>query len=354
MTRHSLEILVGAGLLFGSLTACKPPGGDSQPSSSTTGGAEDTTSAVLDTEGECPGVPSPECGEDMMCPEGELCSGCLCVPIPDDCGDNAECVSDAECGSDSACIDCLCVHECSLLPLAGCTSHEDCEGTTICAGAPGCECVEDLGCTEEDECRSNFDCDGTTCHPVSCTCDGIGCACTSNEECGDGMVCQACECITPPGESDPEGDCERDFEPPEACNPAIDIVATEVGCDGDALTVSVTYAEPIDPEPGVQTTRALELWDDADNYVLRMFASASQFEPGPYECEIIVVGQMAAPLGPDDVCQISEDGNRFEYRLSAESAMLAGAPLGAVAAYAQNSDPSYHFDMTDSYPFPCP
>ena len=309
----------------------------------------------MDTDGEdCPGGASPQCIDDSMCGEGELCSGCSCVPIPEDCGNDAQCINDADCGTDSACIDCQCVHECSLVPLAGCTSHDDCDGNTICAGAPGCECVENLGCTEQDECRSNFDCDGTTCNPVSCACDGIGCACTSNDECDDGMLCQACECITPSGEADPEGDCERDFEPPRACNPAIDIVATDVACDGDALTVSVTYAEPVVPEPIVQTTRALEFWDDADNYVLRMFASASQFEPGPYECEIILVGQSASPLGPGDTCQVSEDGNRFEYRLSAESAMLARAPLASVAAYAQNSDPAYHFDMTEQYPFSCP
>lgn len=355
MTRRSLGILAGTGLFFGTLAACKQDGsGDPPAPAPTTGEIDDTTGAPPQTGGECPGVEFPECEDDDMCEANELCSGCMCVPVPDDCAENAECITSADCGSDSTCVDCLCVHECSLIPLAGCTSHDDCEGDMICAGAPGCECVEDLGCTEQDECRSNFDCTDATCDPLSCTCDSTSCACTSNDECGAGEVCQACECVTPPGESDPEGDCERDFEPPRVCNPAIDIVATDVSCDGDALVVSVTYAEPVDPEPATQTTRALEIWDDSDNYVMRMFASASQFEPGPYVCEIILVGQMALALGPDDVCEVAEDGSRFEYRLSAESAMLAGVPLGSVAAYAQNADPNYHFDTTASYPFPCP
>lgn len=191
------------------------------------------------------------------------------------------------------------------------------------------------------------------CNFDTCTCED--CACTSNRECDEGTVCQACECVTPPGESDPEGDCQRDFMPAEKCNPAIDIVATEVACDGDAVTVAVTYAQsPIEPMPANQTTRVLELFDDADNLTLRMFATASLFEPGPYECELVIVGQAGVPLGPDDGCQISADGNRFEYRLSAESAGLVKGPLTSLAAYAQNADPAYHFDITALYPFACP
>jgi len=307
---------------------------------------------------ECPDNPDPACTTDAACGNNEACSACECVPLPDDCADpvNPECVADAECPQPGSCQACLCVLACSDTPGAECVTDDDCFDVGTCSEADGCVCIGEPVCGGPDaECTNDAECGDGTCDLDTCFCD-IPCECGKRGEgtCEAGEVCDGCDCVSAPGEADPRNDCADDFAAVE-CDPSIDIVGTAISCAGGEVTVAVTYAEtPIEAMPEILTERGVTFWDDADQAALGFFARATTTPtPSAYICDINIPGVMLSPLGPADTCSISRDGNRFDFVLSAESAMLALNPIATVSASTSNSNPSYHFDDTDHYPVVC-
>lgn len=122
-------------------------------------------------------------GNDLACPNGELCQGLRCGPpcVNDgDCGDGGECQDDGHC----------------RVP-GGCLSSADCvEAQTYCDVAQR-QCVP--GCQVDDDC---FD---ATLECVANACRERGCA--ANYQCAFGEVCEleSAQCVEAEGRHCEEG-----------------------------------------------------------------------------------------------------------------------------------------------------
>ncbi|MEM6989624.1 MAG: hypothetical protein AAF721_03980 [Myxococcota bacterium] len=292
--------------------------------------------------------PDPECTTSAACGNGELCSECMCVPIPSECGDSNECLEDSDCGPSEFCFDCACVHPCTMVDGASCLADDVCD-SGVC-DPRSCMCAEPGACTAADACQTDDDCTGSaTCDLESCTCSE-DCECgVEAETCREGTVCDGCNCNPLNGTLDPADDCDADGTPAE-CAPSLDLLATDVACDNGTITAVAQFDAPVEPTPATPARRILECLGDDGFLKLRMYASAPG-DGAPYECSLIIPGVMMADLGAADVCEIAADGS-FSFALSPESAMMALDPITSVFARSEASDP-YYYDDGEPIPVVC-
>ena len=241
----------------------------------------------------CPGVPDPECTTNAGCGLGEICSDCMCEPLPPECAGSPdpECVSDSDCEQLEVCTDCIC--------------------NSICDEVDGSDCEEDADCSRDEACVACF------CLPS----DDDGCprdaVCLVDQDCALGESCVDCSCVAPRTD-DPPNDC-TDGKLPLDCIPDIDLLDIDVTCSEGDITVAATVAggDPIAMPMGEQLRTV--------NFVTPNYGLIAMLETqaldGPY-------GPCTTPGGAGDSCGISADGTRWEFVLSAESRQEAEEAFG--------------------------
>jgi len=323
--------------------------GDEDPTGSDMdAGDDDDDDDDDDADGGTAGCgPDPECTTDAPCGNDEVCSQCVCVHK---CSGVGDCFDDDDCGPNERCESCMCAHPCAD-SLEGCTNDDDCESGSCNPMGCMCETLPEA-CGPSNECDADEDC-GTNevCNIGSCMCEPGECECQyGGPLCGDGEYCDGCNCQDAPGLEDPADDCEADGTPVE-CADGIDLVSTEVSCGAGAISVTAYFEQPVAPTPSTSQRRIVEFLDPLGYLTLRMYAVAPGDGVGTYDCSVITPGVMMNELGPDDVCEINEDGS-FQFVLSPESAMLATGTISELFARSESSGP-LHYDDGDPIPNPC-
>ena len=184
------------------------------------------------------------CLANSDCGEGEKCEGNFCVP---DLCFNVECPGDEFCNSEGNC---------------SCGTGPPCPGSLTCVST-ACVCIDNedcgegylcnnIGACEEDQCYG-VSCPGETCVEGTCMC-GAGpsctapltclnqdkCACSTNEDCGPGSLCnEAFDCVPDPcfdnscleNETCTDGDCFCGENP--GCGAPFTCNGTECKCSND-------------------------------------------------------------------------------------------------------------------------
>ncbi len=225
------------GSTMGVLFALAVLGGNTQP----TCGASDPSEPVCLTSADCDGEPDVDCVGAWACIDATCAWQCTVTPAGCysdwDCAKGTHCsVSDGVCNAPPDCPVCdVCYGACvdDVVEPTGCYSDGQCaEGqfcdTSVCLPPPGCtgdmacpavcygQCTDKpAGCTSDAQCGADQYCDFATCGwygaaedraPCRPDASGAGClvppcegvcltrpvvtGCTSDADCGDGMICQ--------------------------------------------------------------------------------------------------------------------------------------------------------------------
>ena len=176
--------------------------------------------------GACVAIPDGACNSDADCGDGQYCEPpticplCLGCPCFGQCKDKLPpepcCKSDAECGK-GTCVNNVCKDP---LPMGQCWQDSDCSPNSTCQGEIVCPCgalciladspgkcvsvfepcSETGGCPKGSSCQCETDpqcpdCDG--CY-FACVPDKVGCY--GDQDCPDGLKCNAADlCLPPPG-----------------------------------------------------------------------------------------------------------------------------------------------------------
>ena len=134
------------------------------------------------------------CSDDDEC-QGQVCRDGLCRPCASDsecsdfgteicndgfCEPNAECEVDGDCRTYEMCRNEQCVRR------PDCTFDDDCEVDERCVGGT---CTYTPDCESDDDCTSQAECVGGQCQAAMCR---------GNDECSDGQLCDAGDCVDPP------------------------------------------------------------------------------------------------------------------------------------------------------------
>jgi phage baseplate assembly protein gpV len=133
------------------------------------------------------------CG--LFCLSLSAVTACGDDPEPEEGNNGPECTTNTDCGDDQICEDGLCVDD-----APACTADEDCSTGEICTDAG--ECVG--GCRADEDCSGDLVC-----------LDDNSCGCSSDDQCGDGEVCQSNACEPVDVQCESAGDsCDSDSEVP--------------------------------------------------------------------------------------------------------------------------------------------
>lgn len=214
---------------------------------------------------QCSGTMSGSCS----CSPGTTCGEYPCyAPEPCSCsnvGNGCSCATSTDCSG--SCGACIC-------PDAGmgcaCTTYNECAGMD-CYSNPMCNCAGvaagECSCTYEGECQ-------TACGSCICPDAGMGCACTSYNEC-NGMDCYSnpmCNCA---GVATDDCDCTYEGECEESCEEPGKITSVEAtdsrglaGTRSSTSTLKMVYGDDTTQSPAasLQATPEGTLKEEEPNW----------------------------------------------------------------------------------------
>ncbi len=139
------------------------------------------------------------CTADANCGPNEHCRSGLCEPL--------ECRRSADCAAGNICVDAKCEDTCDAASGAGCTAGYVCNSYGYCDADPGVECRTAAECARDEICDAG-----------SCTT-----ACSCNQQCADGEVCNLDSGTCGNPNSAPVVSCQNDCDCPagDSCDAGV-------------------------------------------------------------------------------------------------------------------------------------